>query len=237
MSENLTLLLLTTASISLLHTVIGPDHYLPFIVMSQSGKWSRRKTVWVTVLCGLGHVTSSVLLAAIAIGFGLTVANLEFIESLRSNLAGWLMISFGLVYMIWGVKRIFKQREHVHTHKHGDGENHLHKHKHIGNHSHLHDQSDTSRLSPWILFVIFVLGPCEPLIPLVMYPALNGSTTGVVLVIAVFTFITLLTMIGIIIVSFYSLKQLSFKKLEKYTPAIAGLTIFLCGFAIQFIGL
>ena len=237
MSDNLTILLLTTASISFLHTLMGPDHYLPFIVMSQSGKWSQRKTFWITVLCGLGHVTSSVLLAALAIGFGLTVVNLEFIESLRSNLAGWLLISFGLVYMIWGIKKILKHREHVHTHQHHDGEIHLHKHTHIGNHSHLHDQSDTSRVSPWVLFIIFVFGPCEPLIPLVMYPALNGNITGVILVISVFTFITLLTMIGIIVLTFYGLKQLSFKKLERYTPAIAGFTISLCGFAIQFLGL
>jgi ABC-type nickel/cobalt efflux system permease component RcnA len=205
--------------------------------MSQSGKWSYKKTVLVTALCGFAHVISSVVLAAFVIGLGLTVVNLELIESVRSTLAGWLLISFGLVYMIWGFRRNFKYKEHVHTHRHGDDEIHNHKHIHIGNHSHLHIESEAISVTPWILFIIFILGPCEPLIPLIMYPALNNDMTGTILVISVFTLTTLITMIGIIVISFYGLDRLPVKKLERHMPAIAGFTIFLCGFAIQFLGL
>ena len=237
MPDNLTVLLLTTASISFFHIIMGPDHYLPFIVMSRSGKWSYKKTFSVTILCGLGHVLSSVFLAAIVIGLGLTVVNLEVIESFRSNIAGWLLISFGLVYMVWGIKRIYKYKEHEHTHDHSDGKSHTHKHKHIGEHTHAHESPESTNITPWILFLIFILGPCEPLIPLVMYPALNNNLTGAILVITVFTLITIITMTGIVILSFYSLNRLPLKKLEQYTPALAGFTIFLCGFAIQFLGL
>jgi hypothetical protein len=52
MSDSLTILLLTTGSLGFFHTIMGPDHYLPFIVMSRSGKWSNKKTIWVTILCG-----------------------------------------------------------------------------------------------------------------------------------------------------------------------------------------
>ena len=62
MESTLFLLLVSAASIGFFHTIMGPDHYFPFIVMSRSGQWSSTKTIWVTILCGFGHVLSSVLL-------------------------------------------------------------------------------------------------------------------------------------------------------------------------------
>ncbi len=47
---------------------------------------------------------------------------------------------------------------------------HAHEHTHDGEHAHVHE-SESSSITPWVLFVIFVLGPCEPLIPLLMFPA------------------------------------------------------------------
>ena len=58
----------TIATLSLLalyigffHTLIGPDHYLPFIVMARARRWSMFKTGWITVLCGIGHLGFRVL--------------------------------------------------------------------------------------------------------------------------------------------------------------------------------
>ncbi len=61
MSELLALSL-TAISISSIHTMSGPDHYLPFIVLSRSDKWSSFKTYMLTTVCGLGHILSSVIL-------------------------------------------------------------------------------------------------------------------------------------------------------------------------------
>jgi len=237
MFDSLTVLFLTTGSIGFFHTIMGPDHYLPFIVMSRSGQWSKKKTIWVTILCGFGHVISSVVLAVIVIVFGHTVMNLELIESIRGTVTGWAFISFGLVYMIWGIKQSVKNKAHVHTHVHIDGKIHEHEHVHTKNHSHIHEQERQKNVTPWILFLIFILGPCEPVIPLIIYPALKDNIPGVIIVISIFTLVTLVTMVGIILFSFFGLNLLPYKRLERYTHAIAGLTILLCGFAIQFLGL
>jgi sulfite exporter TauE/SafE len=237
MSDNLAVLLLTTGSIGFFHTIMGPDHYLPFFVMSRSGRWSYKKTIWVTLLCGFGHVLSSVALAAIGIALGLTVMNLDLIESVRGTIAGWALIGFGLVYMIWGIKKSIKNKTHVHDHLHINGKLHKHKHVHTSNHNHLHEKTGKKTITLWILFLIFVLGPCEPLIPLLMYPALNNDMSGFFLVTLIFTLVTLVTMFGIIIISFYGVNLLPYKRIERYTHAIAGLSIFLCGFAMKFLGL
>ncbi len=64
-----TVLYLTAASIGFFHTLLGPDHYIPFIVISKARKWSMWKTNLITFLCGIGHVGSSILIGFIGILF------------------------------------------------------------------------------------------------------------------------------------------------------------------------
>jgi sulfite exporter TauE/SafE len=144
---------------------------------------------------------------------------------------------FGLLYFVWGLRRALRNRSHQHPHFHKDGTTHMHTHSHIKEHLHVHTQEDAVNLTPWILFTIFVFGPCEPLIPILMYPAAKNSFLGMVEVTAVFGLTTIATMLGIVLVSTFGMELLPFKKLERYTQALAGLTIFLCGMAIQFLGL
>ena len=98
MSYELSVLLIAAASIGFFHTLFGPDHYLPFIVLSKSGNWSLPKTTLITFLCGMGNVLSSVLLGIIGVTFGMAVTKLEALESFHGNLAAWALIAFGLVY-------------------------------------------------------------------------------------------------------------------------------------------
>ncbi len=99
MNESIALLLATAISIGFIHTILGPDHYLPFIVLSEAKKWTLRKTMFITFLCGLGHVLSSVVLGLVGIGVGISVNRLVHMETFRGNIAAWLFIAFGLVYL------------------------------------------------------------------------------------------------------------------------------------------
>lgn len=133
MQESLRILTITAASIAFIHTIFGPDHYLPFIVMARARGWSRARTVWITLACGLGS--------------------------------------------------------------------------------------------------------CEPLIPLLMYPAARQSTWGIVQVSAVFGIVTMATMLGVVLLADAGIRFINFGKLERYTHAFAGGPIFLSGFAVVFLGL
>jgi len=81
-----------------LHTLFGPDHYLPFIVMKKARNWSFAKTLSITIACGLGHVLSSVVLGLIGIAAGIALMKLEVFESFRGNIAAWALIGFGFAY-------------------------------------------------------------------------------------------------------------------------------------------
>ena len=81
MNAELSALVITAASIGFLHTLLGPDHYLPFIMMSWARKWSRTKTLVITFLCGLGHIASSIILGMIGVSMGLAVKKLEITDN------------------------------------------------------------------------------------------------------------------------------------------------------------
>jgi sulfite exporter TauE/SafE len=236
MTAEVEVLAITAASIGFLHTLLGPDHYLPFIMMSWARKWSTIKTVIITFLCGIGHIGSSVVLGLIGVAFGLAVNNLVKIESVRGNIAAWLFIAFGLVYFVWGLRRAYLNKPHTHFHSHND-DTHTHTHTHNAEHVHIHDQNGKTNITPWVLFTIFVFGPCEPLIPLVMYPAAKDSLSGMILVTAVFGTVTISTMLAIVLLANAGVHITKLNRIERFTHAIAGATILLCGLAIQFLGL
>jgi sulfite exporter TauE/SafE len=237
MSSDLLILIFTAGSIGFIHTVLGPDHYLPFIVMSQSRKWSLRKTTVVTIICGMGHVLSSILLGIIGISFGVAVTNFEIIESSRGSIAAWALITFGFVYLVWGIRRAIRSKPHSHSHAHIDGVIHEHNHRHIKGHSHTHIQKSGKNVTPWALFIIFILGPCEPLIPIFMYPAAKGSISTMIFISIAFGSVTIITMLGIVMISVFGFRFLPVAKFEQYTHAIAGVTILFCGLSIQLFSL
>lgn len=237
MSGDLTILLVTAASIGFFHTLFGPDHYVPFVAMSKAGNWSARKTALITALCGLGHVLSSVVLGMIGVALGLAVAGLEAVEAVRGSLAAWALIAFGLVYFAWGLRRAIRNKPHTHTHPHAGGVIHSHDHTHTDRHVHAHDTEGAKKLTPWVLFIIFVLGPCEPLIPLLMYPAAQGGFMNVVLVAGLFSTITILTMLTVVMLAVRGISLVPAGALQRYVHAIAGLAILLCGASIEFLGL
>jgi len=230
------LLLVTAASIAFLHTVFGPDHYLPFTAMGKARNWSIAKTLRVTFYCGFGHVMSSVLLGVIGILAGAQLAALVEIESSRGVLAGYALIAFGLVYLAWGLRKAARGHTHTHLHRHGDLV-HAHEHDHHGDHVHVHDQQQESSITPWALFVIFLLGPCEALIPLLMYPAAQQSGALVVGVAILFGVVTLATMLSAVALTTLGLEQVRMPALGRYAHAIAGASIVACGSAISFLGL
>ena len=165
---------------------------------------------------------------------------LEWIESIRGDLAAWALVSFGLAYMAWGLRRAWRRQRHSHWHSHGDVY-HSHEHDHQADHAHAHADinSDGKRgpIAGWMVFIIFVLGPCEPLIPILMFPAAQESLFGVVAVTTIFAVVTVLTMLFAVATATWGLSAVRLPRLENFSDAIAGGTITLCGLSIAVLGL
>jgi sulfite exporter TauE/SafE len=237
MTPEIIVLSFSAAAIAFVHTLLGPDHYLPFVAMAKAQGWGMRKTLRITLLCGAGHLLGSVILGLSGILLGFQLASLEWLESIRGGLAAWMLIAFGLVYSAWGLRWAHRNRPHSHWHNHG-GLIHEHVHTHHEDHAHVHEQAGSERsLTPWLVFVIFVLGPCEPLIPLLMYPAARESIAGVVMVTAIFGVVTVATMTLAVFLAAAGLRNIKVKPFERYAHLIAGCAILGCGLAVVFLGM
>lgn len=235
MDSSLWILSGTAVLIAFFHTAIGPDHYLPFIVLGKANKWSTKKVAVISALCGLGHVLSSVILGGIGIMAGIAVRNLELFESYRGEIASFLLIGFGLAYAAWGVRRAIKNKPHSHSHQRPDGQAYLHQHGHGEDYSHDHPKEKPTTF--WAIFIIFVLGPCEPLIPLLMFPAATHGWVGISTVAALFGVVTIGTMTTIVVLGFKGLNMVSYKWMERYMHALAGGAIAMSGITIKAFGL
>jgi sulfite exporter TauE/SafE len=266
MAPDVTLLVLTAASIGFVHTLLGPDHYLPFVALSKARGWSTRRTVGITGLCGVGHLVGSIALGAAGIAAGTAVDRLVDIESFRGDVAAWLLFGFGLAYAAWGVKRALRGESHSHLHFHADGTSHSHDHDHrLAPHLHPHtgggprrglspEQSPAFQIerlepvgasglraflsaTPWTLFIIFAFGPCEPLIPVLMYPAAHADWLAVAAVVAAFGSATLATMLGVVLLACRGLQSFDGSGLERWSHTIAGGTITACAAGMLWLGL
>jgi len=230
------ILILTAASIAFLHTILGPDHYVVFAAMGKARGWSLSRTLRITLFCGIGHVLSSVIIGAIGLLLGAQLASLVEIESMRGNLAGWALLAFGLMYFAWGLRQAGRDHSHSHVHTHGELV-HVHVHDHHDEHKHVHDQQAHNSITPWAMFVIFVFGPCEALIPLFMYPAAQQSVGLVMSVALVFGAVTLATMLALVAITSIGLDRFRLPLAgRRYAHAVAGASVALCGGAISFTG-
>lgn len=233
--ENLSLALVAAAvGIGVTHTVLGPDHYLPFVMLARARSWSWPRTLAVTTACGVGHVLASIALGAIGLALGVALSELEAVELARGDWAAWLLIAFGLAYGAWGIRHGIRSGRDLQPHQHGD---HVHVHPRGGDaHGHSHVDHG-SRATFWALMMAFVLGPCEPLIPLFMVPASRGAWTNAIATAVAFAVATISTMVAATALGLAGLKRLPLGPIERWAHALSGGVVAMSGLAIIALGL
>lgn len=238
---------LSAAGIAFVHTALGVDHTLPFVALSKARGWSPRKTIWITAICGIGHVAASIVLALIGIALGWGIGRMEGLETGRGPIAAWVLTAFGFAYLLWGLRQGYRRRKGLNLHHHGG---HVHLHFHGDDpHHHEHEHGSTevsqaavpsateSRSTFWVLFTIFVLGPCEPLIALFILPSSEGQWALAAWSALAFGVVTVATMVGIVAAAVMGMSHVRFAPLEKWAEAIAGGVVAASGLAVLFLGI
>jgi sulfite exporter TauE/SafE len=212
---------------------LGPDHYLPFIVLSKARQWSPYKTMWITLISGIGHVGSSILIGTIGIALGIGLNRLESIETFRGKIVAWMLFAFGIAYTLFGIYKYLRNSHHAHLPRF------LTPHR-IWELHHLpteeQQEDDHTRLTPWILFLIFVFGPCEVLIPLLLFPAYEHQVSSMFIVSLIFGIVTILTMQLMVYLGRKGVSLIRFKDQERYVHLLAGFVILMSGTGMLFLG-
>jgi hypothetical protein len=208
------LLLASAVSIGFLHS-LAPDHWLPFVALAKSSRWSMARLGWIATLAAVGHVASSLLLGLIGLWAGVAVHHLQGAEAWRGSVAVWLLIGFGVAYALWGLKHA------------------QHHHPHVT----LQETVKTyAARKVWLLFAIFVFGPCEPLIPL-MFLAVQHGMRAVAVTSLVFSLVTIAMVVGQSCLSYAGVRLIQAPWMERYAHALAGLVIALTGLLVLVLGI
>ena len=206
---SLAVLAWSTVVIGVVHA-LAPDHWMPFVSIGKAQQYSKTKLIGVTLLSGVGHVGSSIVIGSIGLLLGFSLTNLEALESQRGEVAGLLLIGFGLAYAIWGLKQV---------------------------RAHRHDLDPNRAVTVWMLVAIFVLGPCEPLIPLMFVSAAHGWQ-AVFVVSALFAVITLVMMVGQTLLVYKGIDFFRWVHIpHHYSHVIAGLVIVATGLLVMVLGI
>ncbi len=232
--QTTTVLLGTAASLAIVHTLIGIDHSLPLAALGRARGWALRRTLLVTGVCGAGHVASSVVIGAAGVGLGVATDSLLQIESARGELAAALLLGFGLAYTAWALWSRRPGRSAA-TAPAGRAPRAGHE---PGADS--DRPGDIRGVTAWALFVVFVLGPCEPLIPLMVVPGLAGDWLAVAAVAAVFGLLTIVVMLAAVTAAWHGIGWIGHsarQRGEQLAHAAAGLVVTASGAAVLWLGL
>lgn len=95
-------------TLSLLHALI-PSHWLPFVTIGQTERWSLRQTLTVTAIAGLAHTVSTTLLGVLVGLAGWQLA--ENYHDLSERAIPLLLLALGMWYLMQHLRH-----RHVHDH-------------------------------------------------------------------------------------------------------------------------
>ena len=221
-------LIVAAVSVGSLHT-LAPDHWLPFAALARAERWSRGRTAAVTALCGLGHVTASVVLGLLALLFGLEL--LQAFGHRLESLSGLLLIGFGVAYGGWGVHRTIASRAHRHAHAHGHAHVHLIAHQPPATSPQAHRP-----LTAWSLFLLFSADPCVAVIPLLFAAAPLGWPSTLAIVVA-YEIATIGTMVALVIPTREAAGRIAGAWADRWGDALAGGVVATVGLAVMVLGI
>lgn len=135
------LLIGAVAAVGVLHTIV-PDHWVPIALIARQRGWSRGETARASLLAGIGHAGSTLLIAV-----AVWIAGVAFATrfgNIVDDVASIALIGFGGWIAIGALREMHGAPNPAHTHGHhhdssGIGENDLHETGHaLGDSDHDH---------------------------------------------------------------------------------------------------
>eukprot|EP00735_Rhodelphis_limneticus_P011273 TRINITY_DN4355_c0_g1::TRINITY_DN4355_c0_g1_i1::g.21227::m.21227 TRINITY_DN4355_c0_g1::TRINITY_DN4355_c0_g1_i1::g.21227 ORF type:complete len:281 (+),score=39.00,DsbD_2/PF13386.1/0.019,DUF3671/PF12420.3/3.7,DUF3671/PF12420.3/2.1e+02 TRINITY_DN4355_c0_g1_i1:69-911(+) len=208
-------ILTTTASVSLAHTLL-PNHWLSFSLVGRAQHWTLSRTLTITAIGGLGHVTTTYSLGLLLSYLGSTIIPTESYE----KLGPWLLVFIGFMYLMLHVRGV------RHSHSHGVESCESQK------------TATFSEQTAAALMVIALptLSPCAAIIPIFLMTDIHKTSLSFYVSLFFLLLATTIAVMTIMVwLSFAGAQKLSFKSLDKYEKLIIGGLLFALGVVAMFL--
>jgi nickel/cobalt transporter (NicO) family protein len=187
--------------LSVLHAII-PNHWAPVLAIARSERWTLRQVTGVTVLVGLAHIGSTVLLGGVLVLLGYKLAQ-EYTSFFRL-LAPAILFGLGLLYLVLGWFKPDSVDQVIQTRNKG--------------------KSKAAVILGLTLAMLF--SPCLELGALYIQAGQHGWP-GFILVSLVYLLVTLTGMLALVIVGYRNLNRLKGGWLAAHEKQVTGLTLIL----------
>jgi len=195
--------------LSLIHALI-PNHWLPLIAVSKTEKWTQSQTLWATVITGIAHTLSTIIIGIVVglIGYKLAASYAVISETIAPS----ILIGLGLVYIVLDLR------------------SHHHHHSHDINPDVIDPGQNKSR---WItilttLSIAMFLTPCIE-IEAYYFQAGTIGWTGIIIVSAVYLLTTVLVMLFLVYWGIKGARSFKSHFLEHHEKRISGLVLISLG--------
>lgn len=193
--------------LSFLHALI-PNHWLPIVAAGRKEKWSISEVTTVTLIAGVAHVASTILIGIILGYLGQTLAS--HIQYFSHYIAPVLLILLGIFF--------------IYQH---------HRHHHF----HMNESNKTSSNKTKIILTLILamfLSPCLEIQPLFLIAGTNGIYLTISIAVIYF-FLTVTGMVLWVRLAYEGLIKINWHGLEHNSGIIAGWTIIITGIISFFI--
>ena len=197
-------LLASAFVIGVLHS-LAPEHWLPFVLLARAQRWRPSRLTLTTALAGLGHVTASLLVGIAGVVLGIATEQVKILELNRGNIASFLLIGFGLVYVIWGIKNLGRKDTPL---------------------------LPVRMVSSSLIFAFVALGACEPFVPL-FFVGYGYGWTPVLTMFFVFGGTLIGMMLLQVNLVYFGVSIFRNRWIEQYSTVLAGSAIALTGIFIR----
>lgn len=192
--------------LSVLHALI-PNHWLPVLAISRKEKWSLAETTSVTLISGLAHAASTVLIGLVVSFLGLQLA--ERVTDFTHIFAPSILIAIGVFYIY---------------------QHHRHKHFHL----HLEPKALSKNKVITGLVIAMFFSPCFE-IEAYFLMAGGYGWFQVLLLAVLYSLVTVSGMVLWVRLAYKGLFRLNWHKLEHNAGIITGITLVATGVASFFI--
>jgi ABC-type nickel/cobalt efflux system permease component RcnA len=218
------LLVGAVAAVGVLHTMV-PDHWLPITLIARQRGWTRGETARAAFKAGIGHVLSTLAIAAIVWLAGVAVA--QRFGHWVDTIASAALVGFGLWIAVSAWRDLHGHAGHGYSQDlpHAEHE-HEHDHEHVG---HDHDQ-DRGNKSKNRTALLLILGSSPMVEGIPAFFAASKYGAGLVLLMSVvFGAATIATYVLLCVGSTAGLQRVRLGAFERYGEVLSGAFIALVG--------
>jgi ABC-type nickel/cobalt efflux system permease component RcnA len=219
------LLVGAVAAVGVLHTIV-PDHWVPITLIARQRGWTRAQTTRTALTAGIGHVLSTLAIAAVVWVAGVAAA--QRFGHWVDTIASMALVGFGswIAISAWrGLHGHDHGHNPGHSHAHGDAHDRGHGHSHEHGHGHGFADQGKSRTA-----LLLILGSSPMVEGIPAFFAASKYGLGLLIVMSlVFAAATIATYVLLCVYSVAGLQRVSFGPFERSGEVLSGAFIALIG--------